>query len=146
MPILCLITVIHRNVHRVKFGRVLFRFLFTIPLLILALDGVQGSHSINESPWVEVLYIYVGWISPSLKFLVRCVQVTMHGASYSIRYQIFWFCWVESVVLSLRSWPFWWASPWIPYPPHSYWPDILPPITHPRAGLYDRPHTVNCSR
>ncbi|KAG1767484.1 hypothetical protein EV702DRAFT_751972 [Suillus placidus] len=47
--------------YQLNFGRVLFRFLFTIPLLILALDGVQGSHSINQDPfWSDFLIVLGG--------------------------------------------------------------------------------------
>ncbi|KAG2098430.1 uncharacterized protein F5147DRAFT_713950 [Suillus discolor] len=48
--------------YQLNFGRVLFRFLFTIPLFILALDGVQGSHSINESPFWSDFLILLGGI------------------------------------------------------------------------------------
>jgi hypothetical protein len=35
----------------VQVVRVMFRFLFTIPLFVLAIDGVQGQHDINASPF-----------------------------------------------------------------------------------------------
>lgn len=31
--------------------RVIFRFFFSVPLLVLAVDGVQGQHRINEDPF-----------------------------------------------------------------------------------------------
>ncbi|KAF7980123.1 hypothetical protein HWV62_39547 [Athelia sp. TMB] len=31
--------------------RVVFRFVFTVPVLVLAIDGVQGTHPINASPF-----------------------------------------------------------------------------------------------
>lgn len=37
--------------------RVIFRFVFTVPLFILAIDGVQGHHHINESAlWTGEFY------------------------------------------------------------------------------------------
>ncbi|KAG2158595.1 uncharacterized protein EDB93DRAFT_1068118, partial [Suillus bovinus] len=50
--------------YQLNFGRVLFRFLFTIPLFILALDGVQGSHSINENPhaWDVLLNLLLDFL------------------------------------------------------------------------------------
>ncbi|KAG2037890.1 hypothetical protein BDR03DRAFT_862836 [Suillus americanus] len=41
--------------YQLNFARVLFRFLFTIPLFILALDGVQGSHPINQNVVLNLL-------------------------------------------------------------------------------------------
>ncbi|KAG2752898.1 hypothetical protein P692DRAFT_20855167 [Suillus brevipes Sb2] len=47
--------------YQLNSGRVLFRFLFTIPLFILALDGVQGSHPINQDPfWSDFLFVLGG--------------------------------------------------------------------------------------
>lgn len=46
--------------YQLNFARVLFRFLFTIPLFILAVDGVQGSHSINEDPFWSDFLIMLG--------------------------------------------------------------------------------------
>jgi len=41
--------------------RVMFRFLFTIPLLVLAIDGIQGQHRINADPfWSDFLLILGG--------------------------------------------------------------------------------------
>lgn len=41
----------HRITHpHSKSGRVMFRFLYSIPLFIIALDGVQGNHPINQDP------------------------------------------------------------------------------------------------
>jgi hypothetical protein len=34
---------------RIQIGRIIYRFLFSIPLFVLSLDGVQGSHAINNS-------------------------------------------------------------------------------------------------
>lgn len=48
--------------YQLNFARVLFRFLFTIPLFILALDGVQGSHPINENPFWSDFLIMLGGI------------------------------------------------------------------------------------
>lgn len=48
--------------YQLNFARVLFRFLFTIPLFILALDGVQGSHPINENPFWSDFLIMTGGI------------------------------------------------------------------------------------
>jgi hypothetical protein len=31
--------------------RVMFRFLFTVPLLVLAIDGIQGPHGIVANPF-----------------------------------------------------------------------------------------------
>ncbi|KAG1758711.1 hypothetical protein EDD22DRAFT_729772, partial [Suillus occidentalis] len=36
--------------YQLNSGRIMFRFLFTIPLFILAVDGVQGNHPINQDP------------------------------------------------------------------------------------------------
>lgn len=47
--------------YQLNFGRVLFRFLFTIPLFVLAVDGVQGSHPINQDPfWSDFLIVLGG--------------------------------------------------------------------------------------
>ncbi|KAG1738259.1 hypothetical protein EDB19DRAFT_908366 [Suillus lakei] len=48
--------------YQLNFGRVLFRFLFTIPLFILAVDGVQGSHPINQDPFWSDFLIMLGGV------------------------------------------------------------------------------------
>ncbi|KAI0029950.1 hypothetical protein K488DRAFT_30550, partial [Vararia minispora EC-137] len=40
--------------------RVIFRFVVCLPLLVLAIDGVQGTHSINQDPYAHCLLIVAG--------------------------------------------------------------------------------------
>ncbi|KAI0343597.1 hypothetical protein BDW22DRAFT_1328524 [Trametopsis cervina] len=59
--------------------RVVFRFLFTIPLFILALDGIIGTHKINQNLWpffVDFLTMVAGigcFVSTTITLLVRAV-------------------------------------------------------------------------
>ncbi|OAX34468.1 hypothetical protein K503DRAFT_724432 [Rhizopogon vinicolor AM-OR11-026] len=47
--------------YQLNFARVLFRFLFSVPLFILALDGVQGNHYINQDVfWPDFLIVMGG--------------------------------------------------------------------------------------
>ncbi|TEB37614.1 hypothetical protein FA13DRAFT_1726725 [Coprinellus micaceus] len=42
--------------------RVVFRFMFTVPLLILGIDGVRPHHHINENPfWTDFLVVIAGF-------------------------------------------------------------------------------------
>ncbi|KIJ66070.1 hypothetical protein HYDPIDRAFT_110207 [Hydnomerulius pinastri MD-312] len=55
-------------------GRIVFRFLYSIPLFVLALDGVQGPHAINNSPfWPDFLLMLGGlgsFVSSAITLLV----------------------------------------------------------------------------
>ncbi|KAI6148446.1 hypothetical protein BKA82DRAFT_453293 [Pisolithus tinctorius] len=47
--------------YQLNCGRIAFRFVFSIPLLVLGIDGVQGSHPINMSPfWSDFLLMLGG--------------------------------------------------------------------------------------
>lgn len=47
--------------YQLNSGRVMFRFLYSIPLFIIALDGVQGNHPINQDPfWSDFLIVLGG--------------------------------------------------------------------------------------
>ncbi|KAJ8586445.1 hypothetical protein M405DRAFT_795558 [Rhizopogon salebrosus TDB-379] len=48
--------------YQLNFARVLFRFLFSLPLFVLAVDGVQGYHSINQDPFWSDFLIMLGGI------------------------------------------------------------------------------------
>jgi len=67
--------------------RVMFRFLFTIPLLVLAIDGVQGRHKINADPfWSDFLLILGGigcFISSSITLLIFFPHSNPQEAGYT---------------------------------------------------------------
>jgi len=66
--------------------RVMFRFLFTIPLLVLAIDGIQGQHRINADPfWSDFLLILGGigcFISSTITLLIFFPRSITQEAGY----------------------------------------------------------------
>jgi len=66
--------------------RVMFRFLFTIPLLVLAIDGIQGQHRINTDPfWSDFLLILGGigcFISSTITLFIFFPRPTTREASH----------------------------------------------------------------
>ncbi|KAI6009885.1 hypothetical protein EDC04DRAFT_3095090 [Pisolithus marmoratus] len=49
------------QLNKVQCGRIAFRFVFSVPLLVLGIDGVQGSHPIAMSPfWPDFLLMLGG--------------------------------------------------------------------------------------
>lgn len=50
------------NLTAFQLSRVVFRFMFTVPLFILAIDGITGTHVINRNLWVRLrLHDYTGF-------------------------------------------------------------------------------------
>lgn len=65
--------------HSLKFIRVIFRFLFVVPLLILGIDGIRPHKHVNESMfWTDFLVILAGFgcaISSGITLTVRLDQI-----------------------------------------------------------------------
>ncbi|KIM82405.1 hypothetical protein PILCRDRAFT_461398 [Piloderma croceum F 1598] len=72
--------------------RVMFRFIFTVPLLVLAIDGIQGPHGIVTDPfWSDFLLVLAGigcFISSTITLLVSAAF--LYDTSSSFRY-----CWLD---------------------------------------------------
>ncbi|KAH7928722.1 hypothetical protein BV22DRAFT_1058470 [Leucogyrophana mollusca] len=59
--------------YQLNFARVIFRFLFSIPLFVLALDGVQGPHSVDSDPITDFLLMIGGigcFVSSAITLLI----------------------------------------------------------------------------
>ncbi|KAF8554833.1 hypothetical protein OG21DRAFT_1496745 [Imleria badia] len=60
--------------YQLNIGRIIYRFLFSIPLFVLSLDGVQGTHPINNSTfWPDFLLMIGGigaFVSSAITLLI----------------------------------------------------------------------------
>ncbi|KAL0955617.1 hypothetical protein HGRIS_001851 [Hohenbuehelia grisea] len=69
--------------------RVVFRFLFTIPLFVLAVDGVQGSHAIVLNPfWSDILLMAGGigcFVSSAITLMIFFPRSITQEAGYRAR-------------------------------------------------------------
>ncbi|KAJ3478746.1 hypothetical protein NLI96_g9553 [Meripilus lineatus] len=75
------------GLRRIQLFRVVFRFLFTLPLLILALDGiVEGSHPVNRSLfWTDFLVMIAGigcFVSTTITLLIFFPRSIIKEAGY----------------------------------------------------------------
>lgn len=74
--------------YQLNCGRIAFRFVFSIPLLILGIDGAQGSHPINMSPfWPDFLLMLgaVGcFVSSGITLLVFFPRSLISELGYTI--------------------------------------------------------------
>ncbi|KAF9222467.1 hypothetical protein BS17DRAFT_783745 [Gyrodon lividus] len=69
-------------------ARIVFRFLFSVPLFVLALDGVQGPHTINSSQfWPDLLLMLGGigaFISSAITLLIFFPRSLTEELGYTI--------------------------------------------------------------
>lgn len=74
--------------YQLNCGRIAFRFVFSIPLLVLGIDGVQGSHPINMSPfWSDFLLMLGGigsFVSSGITLLVFFPRSLISELGYTI--------------------------------------------------------------
>ncbi|KAG8220456.1 hypothetical protein J3R82DRAFT_3150 [Butyriboletus roseoflavus] len=74
--------------YQLNVGRMIYRFLFSIPLFVLSLDGVQGSHSINNSAfWPDFLLMIGGigsFVSSAITLLIFFPRSLMEELGYTV--------------------------------------------------------------
>ncbi|EGO26375.1 hypothetical protein SERLADRAFT_436189 [Serpula lacrymans var. lacrymans S7.9] len=77
--------------YQLNLGRVIFRFLFTLPLFVLALDGVQGNHNVNRNSfWSDFLLAMGGigcFVSSAITLLIFFPRSLTHELGYTAKAQ-----------------------------------------------------------
>ncbi|KAI0090800.1 hypothetical protein BDY19DRAFT_937553 [Irpex rosettiformis] len=76
--------------YQLNLARVVFRFLFTVPLFVLACDGILGSeHQINHNPfWADVLTMVAGigcFVSTTITLLIFFPRSIIKETGYNPR-------------------------------------------------------------
>ncbi|EGO00817.1 hypothetical protein SERLA73DRAFT_32684, partial [Serpula lacrymans var. lacrymans S7.3] len=83
--------------YQLNLGRVIFRFLFTLPLFVLALDGVQGNHNVNRNSLVPYKYSLINFllamggigcfVSSAITLLIFFPRSLTHELGYTAKAQ-----------------------------------------------------------
>ncbi|KAI9568917.1 hypothetical protein HD554DRAFT_2021531 [Boletus coccyginus] len=74
--------------YQLNVGRIIYRFLFSLPLFVLSLDGVQGSHAINNSTfWPDFLLMIGGigaFVSSAITLLIFFPRSLTQELGYTV--------------------------------------------------------------
>ncbi|KAF8435161.1 hypothetical protein L210DRAFT_1020678 [Boletus edulis BED1] len=74
--------------YQLNVGRIIYRFLFSVPLFVLSLDALQGSHTINNSTfWPDFLLMLGGigaFVSSSITLLIFFPRSLTQELGYNV--------------------------------------------------------------